>query len=527
VNREDRIMALMKGKAYVESLRELKPEVYFMGEKIISVVDEPAFQPHINTAAMTYELAHDPEHEEIMTATSHLTGEQINRFTHVHQSIDDLVKKVRMMRLLGQKTGTCFQRCVGLDALNALYSITYEIDQKKGTPYHERFKNFLHHVQEKDLMSAGAMTDPRGDRSLRPHQQKNLNMYLHVSDRGDQGIVVNGAKAHITGVVNSHEIITLPTRAMGEEDRDFALAFAVPIDTKGITCVFARQTNDTRRLESPIDAGNPKYGIVGGEALIIFRDVFVPWERVFMAGEYEFTGALVETFAGHHRANYGGCKVGLADVVIGGSHWVADAHGVAKASHIIDKLTEMIGMAETCWSCSLACSYEGQRTPSGAYSINPLLANVTKLNITRMVYEWMRIAQDIAGGKIITLPSESDLNQPELGEVVTEYFAGKEGVEVKDIIKMLRLIENMSVGAGLPEAMHGAGSPAAQKIMIGRRSGIERKRQLAETIAGIKRDDKFETIIGKPESQYWQEMMEKVATKRTEICLAETAKHGE
>jgi 4-hydroxybutyryl-CoA dehydratase/vinylacetyl-CoA-Delta-isomerase len=374
-------------------------------------------------------------------------------------------------------------------------------------------------------MSAGAMTDPRGDRSLRPYQQKNPDTYLHISERGDKGIVVNGAKAHITGVVNSHEIIVLPTRTMGEEDRDFALACAVPVDTKGITCVFARQTNDTRRLESPVDAGNPKYGIVGGEALIIFKDVFVPWERVFMAGEYEFTGELVETFAGHHRANYGGCKVGLADVVIGGSHWVADAHGVAKASHIVDKLTEMIGMAETCWSCSLACSYEGQKTPSGAYNINALLANVTKLNITRLVYEWMRIAQDIVGGKIITLPSETDFKDPELGKVFAEYFVGKDGVEVGDIIRMLRLIENMSVGAGLPEAMHGAGSPAAQKIMIGRRSGIERKRKLAEEIAGIKKDETFERIVGKPEAEYWQETMDKIQAKKAEAC-AEILKKG-
>ena len=237
-----------------------------------------------------------------------------------------------------------------------------------------------------------------------------------------------------------------------------------------------------------------------------------------MAGEYEFTGQLVETFAGHHRANYGGCKVGLADVVCGGSQWLADAHGLAKASHILDKLTEIITMAETCWSCSLACWYEGHRTASGAYSVNPLLASVTKLNITRMVYEWMRIAQDIAGGKIITLPAESDLNSPEIGGMVAEYFAGKAGVDVRDIIKMLRLIENMSVGAGLPEAMHGAGSPAAQKIIIARRSNIEKKRELAETIAGIRKDENFEKVIGKTEEEHWRETQKKISENQVKIC---------
>jgi 4-hydroxybutyryl-CoA dehydratase/vinylacetyl-CoA-Delta-isomerase len=510
-------MAMMNGKEYIESLRAMSPEVYFFGHKIKSIVDEPMFQPHIHTAAMTYELAHDPEYEEIMTATSHLTGKKINRFTHIHQSIDDLVKKVRMMRLLGQKTGTCFQRCVGLDGLNGVYVTTYDIDQKYGTNYHERFKTCLAEVQKNDWMPSGAMTDARGDRSLHPSKQKHPDAYLHIKERLEDGIIVSGIKAHITGAINSHEIITMPTRTMGEEDRDFALSFAIPSNTKGVTFIFSRQTNDTRRLDGVLDGGNPKYGIVGGEAIIVFKDVFVPWERVFMAGEYDFTNKLVETFAGYHRSNYGGCKVGLADVVIGGSNWIAEAHGINKASHIVDKLTEMIAMAETCWSCTLACSYEGYRTPSGAYHINPLLANVTKLNITRMVYEWMRLAQDIAGGKIITLPSEKDLENPETMEILTECFAGKEGVPPRDIIKMLRLIENMSVGAGLPEAMHGAGSPAAQKIMIARRSGIDRKMELAKTVAGISKDKYFESVIGNDETAHWDEVKKKIKEKEVQI----------
>ena len=256
--RERRVtMALKTGKEYIESLRELELEVYFMGEKITRVVDEPMFWPHINAAAMTYELAHDPQYEEIMTATSHMSGERVNRFTHIHHSIDDMVKKVRMMRLLGRKTGTCFQRCVGLDALNALYISTHDIDRAKGTGYHENFKRFLSYVQTNDLMSAGAMTDPRGDRSLRPSEQKTPYAYLHITEKNKDGIIVNGAKAHITGVINSHEIIVLPTRAMGEPDADFAVAFAVPVNTRGIRYVFSRQTNDSRRLESPLDAGNP------------------------------------------------------------------------------------------------------------------------------------------------------------------------------------------------------------------------------------------------------------------------------
>jgi 4-hydroxybutyryl-CoA dehydratase/vinylacetyl-CoA-Delta-isomerase len=186
---------MMNGKEYIESIRGLNPEVYFLGQKIKSIANELMFQPHIHTAAMTYELAHDPEYQEIMTATSHLSGKRINRFTHIHHSIADLVKRVRMMRLLGQKIGTCFQRCAGLDGLNTVYVTTYDIDQKQGTNYHERFKKYLLEVQENDWMPSGAMTDARGDRSLRPSKQKHPDTYLHIKERLEDGIIVSGMKA--------------------------------------------------------------------------------------------------------------------------------------------------------------------------------------------------------------------------------------------------------------------------------------------------------------------------------------------
>ncbi len=487
----------MNGREYIESLRKYKPRIYFMGKKVESVADDPILAPHVNAAAMTYELARDPRYEDIMIATSHLTGEKINRFTHIHQSTDDLVKKVRMMRLLGRKTGSCFQRCVGLDAINALYITTYDIDQKYGTDYHDRIRKYVEYVQKNDLMMAGAMTDVKGDRGKRPHQQADPDLYVRIVERGDDGIVVRGAKAHITGAVNSHEIIALPTRAMGKEDKDYAVSFAVPVDAEGVVMIFGRQTNDLRRLDGDVDCGNAKYATVGGEALVIFDNVFVPWERVFMCGEYDFAFELVETFATFHRQNYGGCKVGVADVLIGASACIAEYNGVERASHIVDKLTEMIHLAETCWCCSLACSYEGFRTPSGAYMPNLLLANVTKLNITRLPYEWSRLAQDLAGGFVITTPSEKDYRNPETRDLIEKYMKGKAEISTEHRLRMFRLIENLSIGAELPESMHGAGSPAAQKIMIWRRSNINMKKEEAERIAGIKPDEDFKKVRGK------------------------------
>jgi 4-hydroxybutyryl-CoA dehydratase/vinylacetyl-CoA-Delta-isomerase len=475
---------------YIESLKNLKTQVYYFGKKVENIVEHPSFQPHINSSSLTYELAHMPEYKELLTAISHLTGKKINRFTHIHQSTEDLVKKVKALRLLGQKTGACFQRCVGWDALNATYTVTYEMDQKYGTDYHQRFLEYLKMVQENDIMIAGAMTDPKGDRSLKPSQQSDPDMYLRVVEKDDKGIIVRGAKVHQTGIINSHEMLIMPTIAMGEADKDYAVAFSIPVDTEGVIHIFGRQTNDSRRFEEgEIDKGNYKYGIVGGEALTVFDDVFVPWERVFMCGEYEFAGLLVERFASYHRQNYGACKTGVCDVIIGSAVAIAEYNGVAKASHIRDKVAEMVHLAETLYCGSIACSAEGFPTQAGAYFVNPLLANTVKQNVTRYIYEICRLCHDIAGGAIATLPSETDLNNEQIGKYVEKYFKGVADIPAEDRIRMMRLIENITGGTALVESMHGAGSPQAQKIMILRQANLNHKKKLAEELAGIKKVD--------------------------------------
>ena len=331
-------MAFMTGAEYIESLRKLNTRVYMFGEKIDNWVDHPIIRPSINCVAVTYDLAHDPQYEDLMTATSHLTGHKINRFANIHQSTEDLKKKVKMQRLLGQKTASCFQRCVGMDAFNATYSTTYEIDEKYGTHYHENFKKFLTYIQDNDLIVDGAMTDPKGNRALAPHAQPDPDMFVRIKERRADGIVVRGAKCHQTGSINSHWHIVMPTQAMREEDKDYAVCFACPSDAEGLYMIYGRQSCDTRKLEegADVDLGNKQFG--GQEALVVFDDVFIPNEYIFMAGEYDFAGMLVERFAGFHRQSYGGCKVGVGDVVIGAAALAAEYNGADKASHIKDKL---------------------------------------------------------------------------------------------------------------------------------------------------------------------------------------------
>ena len=479
-------MHIKGGAEYMESLRALQPVIYYRGERIRDVTRHPATVPHVRAAAVTYSLAEMDQYRELALATSHLTGRTVSRFTHIHQNVDDLIKKVKLLRLLGQMTGTCFQRCVGLDGLNAAYASTYDIDRKYGTDYWERFKKWLVHIQDENLMVVGAMTDPKGDRSRGPADQPDPDQYLHVVERRANGVVIRGAKLHMTGAVNSHEILVMPTTALDERSRDYAVVCALPVDAPGVTMIFGRQANDSRRdLMERLDVGNASFGVVGGEALIAFEDVFVPRERVFMDGETEFAGDLVYRFAGHHRANYGACKTGLIDVLTGAVSYLCQIQGTERGSHIRDKLTEMIHLSETLYSSSIACSAEGRSTESGAYLVDAMLANVCKHNVTRFHHEVARLATDIAGGFIATMPSEHDLASAEVGPLVKKYFSGVSGVPVEERLKIGRLIEAMTGGTALVESMHGAGSPQAQRIMIFREGRLKEKMVLARRLAGI------------------------------------------
>jgi 4-hydroxybutyryl-CoA dehydratase/vinylacetyl-CoA-Delta-isomerase len=481
-------MALMTGEQYVESIRKMDMQIYMFGEKINSAVDNPILRPSLNSVKATYDLAQMPEYEDLMTTTSTLTGEKINRFTHIHHSAEDLVKKVKMQRLLGQKTASCFQRCVGMDAFNAVYSTTYEIDQAHGTSYFENFKKYLKFVQQNDLTVDGAMTDPKGNRALAPSKQADPDLYLRIVERREDGVVVRGAKSHQTGICNSHEVLVMPTIALGPDDKDYAISFSVPVDTKGIFMIIGRQSCDTRKTEgSKIDVGNSEFG--GVEALTVFDNVFVPNERIFLNGETEFAGMLVERFAGYHRQSYGGCKVGVGDVLIGATALVADYNGAQGASHVKDKIIEMTHLNETLYCCGIACSSEGSKTASGNYIIDLLLANVCKQNVTRFPYEIARLAEDIAGGFMVTSPSEKDLKDPVLGPYIEKYLQGANGVSAETRLKVARLIENLTLGTAAvgyrTESMHGAGSPQAQRIMIARQGNINAKKELAKAIAKI------------------------------------------
>jgi 4-hydroxybutyryl-CoA dehydratase / vinylacetyl-CoA-Delta-isomerase len=489
-------MPIKNGAEYIKSLRGRNLKVYLFGELVKEPVDHPMIRPSINAVAETYDLAvKDPE---LAAAQSSISGIPVNRFLHIVESAQDLVNQNRMQRKLGQLTGTCFQRCVGMDALNSLYSTTFEIDEKYDTQYHKRLIEFIRMMQRENMVIGGAMTDVKGDRSLSPSQQPDPDMFVHVVRRDSKGIYITGAKAHQTGCINSHWIMVMPTMRLKPEDKDYAIVGAVPVDAPGIEYIYGRQSCDTRSMEaegSTIDAGNAMYS--GQEAMIIFNNVFIPNHLLFMDGEYDYAAMLVERFTCYHRRSYV-CKTGLGDVLIGAAAAIADYNGVANASHIKDKLVEMTHLNETIFAAGVASSYMAHKTESGNWQNDDMLANVCKHNVTRFPYEIGRLAQDIAGGLMVTMPSERDFRSLHTGPILEKYLKGRKGVSTENRMRILRLIENMTLGRNavgyLTESMHGAGSPQAQRIQIARQMQLETKKKFAKRLAQVKEGEASEMV---------------------------------
>ena len=478
------------GEDYIASLRGRDLRVFLFGELVEEPVDHPMIRPSINAVAATYDLAlREPD---VATVESPSTGKRINRFLHVAQSAADLVAQNMMQRKLGQKTGTCFQRCVGMDAFNSLHSVTYEIDEKHGTNYHERLQAFLSEMQEHNYVVGGAMTDVKGDRSKAPHEQADPDLFVHVTKKNEEGVWLKGAKAHQTGCINSHWIIAMPTMRLGPKDEDYAIVAAFPVDAPGITYIYGRQSCDTRSMEGgSIDVGNADFS--GQEAMVVLDDVFVPWSHVFMHGEYDFASMLVERFTCYHRRSYV-CKTGVGDVLIGAAAQIAEYNGADKASHVKDKLVQMTHLNETMYAAGIASSHQAKPMKSGCYLNDDMLANVCKHHVTKMPFEIGRLAQDLAGGLVSTAPSEKELSHPELGALLEKYLKGRADVPTEARIRILRLIENMTMGRNavgyLTESLHGAGSPQAQRIQIGRQMDLQAKKSLARKLAGVDpRDD--------------------------------------
>jgi 4-hydroxybutyryl-CoA dehydratase / vinylacetyl-CoA-Delta-isomerase len=476
-------MGLMTRDEYIESIRALKPVAYMFGERLTNIVDNPRLRAGIEATGATYELASKPENQALMVTTSPLINEPVSRFNLPPASTEDLVARVKVNRMVANYVGTCHQRCTGLDCLSTLAIVTYDIDQKYGTNYNKNFLEFLKHMQKNDLTGNAGVTDVKGDRSLNPHEQVDKDMFLRVVEKREDGIVVRGAKAHQTGSLSSHEIIVLPTRAMSKEDKDYAVSFAIPSDTPGLIHVVGRSSLDMREIDGA-DCGNIYYSKYC--PTLIFNDVFVPWNRVFCCGESEFAADLVIKFSSFHRQSHGGCKSGKIDCMIGTALNLMDYNGTAKVGHLKQKVIDMIHRAETLYACCLASSYEGKAQPSGAYFIDTVLANASKIHEGKEMAEATRLMIDACGGFVADLPSDRDFANPEVGDLLKKYLKAVDNVPVEKRVKMYRLAEKLALeSADTISDIHGGGSPEAHRVTIFRETNVNNKKKSAKRLAGI------------------------------------------
>jgi len=469
---------------YVEKLHGMKKNVYMDGEPIGR--DDPRLLKAINVMRKTFDLVEDPEFKGLITAKSHLTGEEINRFTHINRSSEDLLSKQKMIRKACHLTGGCVQRCMGCDAINALSVITYEVDQRFDTEYYERFLKFLEYFQKGDLTAAAAQTDVKGDRSLRPFQQKDPDLYVHVVEKRDDGIVVRGAKNHITMAAYADEIICLPTRMMTESDADYSVAFAVPADTEGVKLVtHVTNPRPRERFKAPI----ADFGFA--DSFVIFDDLFVPEERVFMCGEPPpFAGLLAHAFALYHRHSYTGCKPAVSDIITGASALVADYQGIADKAHVRSKLAHLASVAELVYAAGIASAVAGQASSSGTFVPDPVYANVGRRHAGMNIYHESEILADLAGGLPATLPNEGDFASPETRSYMEKYIMRKADVPAEKVHRCFRLLSDMlcsaASGAAALAGVHGGGSPVMEEILISATYDFEEKKRVAKYLAGIK-----------------------------------------
>ena len=468
---------------YLEDLRAMKQNVY-MGGEIVSR-DNPLIIPGTNVMRITFDMAADSEKQELFTATSQHTGDKINRFCHVSCCVEDLLTKQKMIRTGARLSGFCIQRCMGTDTINTLSIVTKDIDNAHGTEYSQRFLEFVKNYQKKDQIAAAVQTDAKGDRSKRPHEQVDPDLHVRVVSQNKKGIIVRGAKEDITMASYCDELVVLPTRTLTADEKEWAVAFAVPADCDNVYIINrASAPRERKFLKAPLNT----YG--SSDALVIFDDTFVPWDRVFMCGEYEFGGRMALTFATCHRHSYCGCKPAVEDVIMGLIALTAEYYGVEGKSHIRDKLAHLAGIAELIYAAGIAAAVESKKSSSGTQVPNAIYANVGRRLAGENTYDSWGMVADVAGGFPVTMPFEEDYYDRKMGPFIRKYTMRNPRVSAENIHRLQRTLSDYlaSSWAGVWQVadVHGGGSPAMETSAILNALDFEDRKRIVKRLAGIK-----------------------------------------
>ena len=474
-------MIIESTAAYRDSLRAFKPRVFVNGALVTSVADEPSLQPGINAIGVTYDLAADPNMAPLMTAVERQSGKVVNRNLHIDRTTDDLLAKLEAVRIMCREAG-CAQRYLVHDAFNGLYQATQRCDAEHGTDYFARFLDFMAEVQDGDQTYGVAMTDAKGDRSQKPHQQAVKDTYVHVVENRPDGIVISGTKAIVTGAPYVHGFIVMPCRAMTKEDAAFAVCCSIPVDAEGITIV-ARPAG---RPGEEAAVFSKRYGQTTG--VVIFDNVFVPHDRIFLNGETEHAGDIAQTYATHHRQSCIGARAGFGDLLIGASALMIEANGLDPEhhTHLRDDMVELIKIVEGFYATGVAASAYGVEDGSGNIMPEPVFSNIGKLLLATQIYDMHRLAHTVSGGLIVALPTPDEDHNPETAGSLDAVLQGNPNVPTEYRKQTARLVEDLTAshqgGWYSVISLHGGGSPAAMKREIWRQYPVAEKKEIVQQL---------------------------------------------
>lgn len=478
-------MSLRTPAEYVDSLKDGRT-VYYRGERVEDVTTHPLFKVAVEHATIDFRLAEEPEHRALAVAQD-ATGEEIARLYLVPQDSQDLMNRAELIDLVTRigRTMVTLIKEIGTDALFALHGVAHQMDASLGTNVLDRVRTFYNYCAHNDLAVAVAQTDPKGDRALRPSEQEHPDYYLRIVDRLKDGIVVRGAKLHTSVSVNSNELIVLPTRNLDERDSDYAVAFAVPMNTPGLKLISSVYTNQKEsEYDFPLSA---KHRML--ETLTIFDDVFVPWERVFLDGQYQFAGPLALGFVDFHRFTAVSYKQPLLDLLVGSALLMADMNGIARVAHVRDKISWLMSYTQTVKGLLRMAANEREIIEPGIAVPNRLYTNVAKLQFATNYHTALGYVQDITGGLLVTAPGEEDLRNPETKDYIDRYLGGRKGISAEDRLRAINMVSDLTTselgGYHAVLAIHAEGSVEAEKLVIMRDYDTDGAMNYARRMSGI------------------------------------------
>ncbi|MFN0147213.1 MAG: 4-hydroxyphenylacetate 3-hydroxylase N-terminal domain-containing protein [Dehalococcoidia bacterium] len=461
-------MALRTADDYIDSLRDGRA-VYYAGERIADVTAHPLFGMRARQISEEFGrgLAESDDLLDERTVTLD-DGDRVRRWLVPPRDKEALLRYVEMeSNMHGATHGAIMAGLAGLEI------VARKSDAQLGTHYLERIQSYTDWFQRSDLHAVLAMTDAKGDRSKGPHGQADPDLWLRVVERREDGIVIRGAKTSVTDGALTNEFLVLPTHAMSADDADWSVACAVPADAPGVVMIanyVGQPWGDRFRFDRPLTHDEFRH-----EVTIFFNDVFVPWSRVFLDGEFVFTRDVITYFTTFHRAGAIVREPRETKKLIGAAQLMARYNGLEGVGNIRNGIAEMVETAQMLdilrfTALARTSMIEGVCVPDA------VACNLAGLTATRTRPGYLQFLCELVGGPVLTAPSGLDLANPETRALVEKYYVGKAGVSAEERLRLVKYVYDLaasdSAGFARASSVTAAGSPSAKRVALARNFDI-------------------------------------------------------